>query len=1548
MRNRMLNVFKGLQILSVLFLVACLPQEKTTQCKSNEAYDSTQRRCVATLGASGQTVSISNVTPSTSYTISFSDSSVTHSVTVSDSFNNGFQLRWYLTDPSGSQSLLATTSSLTFNHTAYAAGTYILEVQLLDEDGTQIFDTRSWTVNVISESTPTVFTETPTVFSTTISSAATTIDATIQNPDGVNNISYNWFVNGTTIAASSGTTSAVSTDVDFSFDPTSGSGYFVGTGIYAIQLVLTDSSGSVFDSQLWQVTNSVPTFASVSLGSSTTLGNATPASGTVVTAIDELSIANSGFLTPEDDLDTPVDFCVYATEDGDTNLDGVNGDGVFVDYLIDGSPIPGAIDIQMALEYDSTDDSTVYCLSEDGYNDYEYDIPSNVNIESHTLSIVVYDKFTGTTSQSKYKGFNQIQRYDYTLRVRKANTPPVITIADVQLPADTATDPTPAGSQYQVLDCSSESSTRNTGCKMTWGDNIINNDVTGNARPVRLRIEVEDDDYDPYDTSATNESNNFTLEIYVNGELADGDMPSKYSFTDCNLTGDTRIDIDAADTNDDQAYECDIIINPFDDNGPSVFSSQSFTISAIVRDNGSPFDLGNGQASNEIEWVVNDVQDYNDDVAISDFVDTGTTTSFVSLPTTPGTAITLGEDLTADPGLAEGELIQFHVQVTDNQRDQHQVSIDQLYCSDALGTAETTCDPTDAAFDASKLITLVPDVATTTVNWGDVDQATNTVAINHQIRYDALEGTDQVDANGRGIAYYKVSVTDLPGSAASDVAGTGCNADDKPGCRTTDSVYVRIPINNDNPDPSFDDPGQVDPTLPTSITLLAGLPVTLDPGPVSDASTADGDEIEYQWVVNYDGTGTDWFPIEGANSRILSWTPSSEIVEAASLLPVAVTQFTGIPVQVKLCLGDDGFIDGSQTLKEAYNATTDDCTDTGGPMDSSTAIGSGGLGQAWDFTVVPNLAAGYAYDENSTANNGEGEIATWVDPSSTDPIVQYTAYVTVNKQIVVEKHVIGADGTKQGSLDPTISATGEGSSVSGQMESIIFDASTDGSFASNDVTNLSIAGDSTNGALYISYMAPISGNDSVHIRRINIGSGKTGFIHSGTFGWDPDYDDLTNNITIASTGINNETINADGNAEIVFTQPYNNGSITAMTVTFSGLHGGSLSLVGGTDFCSTGCTTINDTASAFATAINASTETEIQGLRAVASGSTVELFGISEGDFFQSDIGAAIIGQIMVNQTNGKFQLPYIDVNQSGSNKFKISVLEGNLNVRLDDSGMTSTLYSGGTNVQASALANDIDGNDRVLIAVKELTGGEIHLHEVSTANAIVESNTDLFSNSDITNIKLTVSKETADFDPSVFVTGTNDSGNLALARVDSSSGDYTLASPVYSYEEFDVGFAPFSSISEYDIVAGPEEAQLLLAVNDDSVSSGNFHTYLINIDGASPTAKCSYDSADLQNLEKCAWIQPMVANESFNLGIALSDPIKDISIGDEGSVASENEGDFVGVANHIDENGSGSSATDAIVVTGFLNVRSNSLSATEVSSTVNNNEVYNLPYVSP
>ena len=56
--------FKTLYLVVIaVFISSCIPQEKSTKCDSNEAYDSSSRKCVATLGAESSTINITNVTP---------------------------------------------------------------------------------------------------------------------------------------------------------------------------------------------------------------------------------------------------------------------------------------------------------------------------------------------------------------------------------------------------------------------------------------------------------------------------------------------------------------------------------------------------------------------------------------------------------------------------------------------------------------------------------------------------------------------------------------------------------------------------------------------------------------------------------------------------------------------------------------------------------------------------------------------------------------------------------------------------------------------------------------------------------------------------------------------------------------------------------------------------------------------------------------------------------------------------------------------------------------------------------------------------------------------------------------------------------------------------------------------------------------------------------------------------------------------------------------------------------------------------------------------
>lgn len=132
-------------------MISCLPAEKTTQCADDEAYDATARTCVAKIGASSSTVKFSSISPSSSYTISQSAAARTHAITVADPYNNGYQVRWLVTLPSGSQISLGTGLSQTFNQSAYSTGVHILEVQLFDSTGNELFDSRSWSVNIVSE-----------------------------------------------------------------------------------------------------------------------------------------------------------------------------------------------------------------------------------------------------------------------------------------------------------------------------------------------------------------------------------------------------------------------------------------------------------------------------------------------------------------------------------------------------------------------------------------------------------------------------------------------------------------------------------------------------------------------------------------------------------------------------------------------------------------------------------------------------------------------------------------------------------------------------------------------------------------------------------------------------------------------------------------------------------------------------------------------------------------------------------------------------------------------------------------------------------------------------------------------------------------------------------------------------------------------------------------------------------------------------------------------------------------------------------------------------
>ncbi len=1417
-------------------LASCLPQEKTTQCAQNEAFDATQRKCVATLGANSTTVTIANITPASSYSISTSDPSKTHTVTVSDPFNNGYQIRWNLTLPNGSTTLLGTGLSMTFNHTSFAAGTYIMEVLLLSSDGSTVFNSRSWSINVITDITPSITQVTASPFSTTTTSTPTTINATASNPDLIANVQYQWYVNGSAIAGQSGSFSGSVQALAFSFDPTSSSSYYTGANVYTVQLILSENvSGSNYSTATWIINNAIPGTANVTLGSSTTLSTATPNSGQAITVIDELNISSGGFKYDVDGdlvLDN-VDLCVQADD-----INGVSGDGVFVDFLIDGVNVPGATNYQL------TAAATSYCMNDiilaGGGSSYFYNLPESVVSESHTMTAVVYDKYAGTTGMPIYNGYTQLQTFNWILRVRQENTPPVITIVDTDAINGTK------------FSCTTETTTSNSGCQLTQS-------ASAALHQFDLTIDVSDDDYDP----AVN-FDKFKVEFFINGELLDG-ATSTVSDSDCfenynETTNTTR-------------YTCSLLVNPYDTNGEIDPSGLSYTITAKVTDADSPYAAASPKESNTVTWLVSTVNDYNTGTAVNQFAANAAdlvanpTYSYLSTVATPAVAIDL-----AGGAVSEGDIIQFHVSVDDAERDSHTITIN--VCDDIVCTN-----------------TLIPNIVTRTVTSTN-DSNPRVSAVNYQISEDEVTTTNQ------GLVYYQVKVTDADGA--------------------TDNTVFSLLVNNNNPDPAFNT-ANFDPAVPSSLIAFTGLPLTIDPGTITDASTADGNTVLYQWLISSDG-GTTWSMLNGATERVLVWSPGQEIDFANQ---------TGTAVKLKLCLGDDG-VDAAGANKLALNGTNDDCKTAG--LDTSGGVAAA----AWDVTVFSNMTLGRSYGDNTVANQSDGEIAVWIDPSSTDPVVKYMAYVNNGHQIVIEKIVTSADGTKGGSTE-------QGTE---EMEAIVIDASTDINFASNAVTNLSMDGDEVNGALYIAYMAPISGVDMVHIRRIDISGGKTGFIHDGKFGFDTGYDDLTNNIILASPGIDPPSVNASGLTELTFTDTTAN--ITNMAVTFTGLQGSSYTLQAGVDFCipAASCTTIAETATAFATAINASTEYALQGLTASASSTVVTLSGSPASDYLQQDVGASTIGQIVVNNTAGRFQLPIADVDLSGADKNKVSIVRGLLGRRIADASITKTSLAAST-VQSQELANDLDANDVMILATKEANTGEIALYEIDTTLTVIESNTDLFSgetgNQNVSGLKVAVSKEDTEFDASAFIVGVNINGNLAYARVDETAGDFDLAGAVKNID-LDEGFDLTSSLDNFDITAGVEQYQLMIATVLPSTHATHPNTlFMGQITGdLNPTAECAYDSAAKQDLDKCMKILTTDTTATIqDLPVALGDVLEDVTIGTIGasSATDENIGDFVPLAYQYQN-----ASTHTVPVLGLINIRGITLTSDETSP----GSTYLIPYVSP
>lgn len=519
---------------------------------------------------------------------------------------------------------------------------------------------------------------------------------------------------------------------------------------------------------------------------------------------------------------------------------------------------------------------------------------------------------------------------------------------------------------------------------------------------------------------------NMTVRYFFDGVAMDG--VNKFPGTSI-TTPDCTHPVGSGPATSPDRYTCSVTLPAYGLTGRTT-PPGSYTITGYVIDETT--NGGAPQTSNPVSWTVNPTLGQSSPLIAAEGALTTT-------PTTGTAAAGLGDSfiaLLASPGspvldgvfVAEGTDVLFNILVKDDERDNFNLRIDR--CVDVGCTVTST---------------VANDFLVSRVN----DNVGRRATFSYKLPEDLIVGA------ANGVITFRVSVQDKLPDASLDPA-------------TPVTQDITLDVSNSNPFPVWAGTAGANPAVGNVLSVVTGMPITLDPGTITDASTSDGNIIEYQWEISLDA-GTTWNSITGATSRVLKWTPSSAIA--------------GTNVQLRLCLGDDG--------------TGNDlslCTGLAAPTAPSLPATTRVVGPWTGITARSNTLA---KDAANPTMNGSG--TTWFDASGR---AYYMAYVSRNgtddSTIVVEKHAIANNGTI--SLAGTVSFPSEQTGTA------------------YDASNLSIVGQTntigtkTYKGLYISYVTQSLTNSitpRLRVRHIDITDNEFQFSYFGV----TESNETTDNIT---------------------------------------------------------------------------------------------------------------------------------------------------------------------------------------------------------------------------------------------------------------------------------------------------------------------------------------------------------------------------------------------------------------------------------------------------
>jgi hypothetical protein len=916
-------------------------------------------------------------------------------------------------------------------------------------------------------------------------------------------------------------------------------------------------------------------------------------------------------------------------------------------------------------------------------------------------------------------------------------------------------------------------------------------------------------------------------------------------------------------------YQCTVQIPSYNNSGSN--TNTGYTLTAVVNDK-SRFPGGSSKTSNILTWVIT-LQETQTAPTIKPLVfgTFNSGNSYITVQNTNDSNIVIAPNIaagsaSANTAIPERASILINVTVEDSERDNYYRTIEQCrtYTAPSDPTTATNC----TIIDSIKFINR------------NSSNLAHTSSFYYVIPETALIGA----ASGK--LHFRVTVQDLP-----------CTS-----CSLQGSLVRQmftIDVTNKNPAPvaaATATPSVVSPAFSPALPLTAynvytGMPFTIDPGTVTDASQADGNNIRYQWQVCPNALCAvpgEWINITDATSRVLKWTPPAEL--------------DGANVAIRLCLGDDG-VGNELTL----------CTASENPA-AGRSVGP------WQNIVInSNTLAFQGQTENSSSIQPYSmATATWVDNTSADRVV-YTAYATNESglgqgdaQIIITRSIFKTDGTPHETsysmAFPTASAAG----------------------LSYPALDLSMMGDPSTKSLYLAYRVvdatTIPANiPTLKIRRIQIDNDLISFNYTGI----PFTDTMATsyNFTVQAPASNSMTIDFLASDML-------NESIVLNGVTFSHTSGCIFA-------ASANIGDVSEIAANFANTVNTCTNAAVQHrFYAEASASTVTIYGYPTNDYVDTQVYAKEMGSIVVDSVGQKIYVPFVD----GINFDKISVVSLSTNMYLGDSNNVVNYIQLNQTPQAKEIESGYSSASNIHMFAIKTYSNHLYLYAFPSLDSIATpytttNSTDLFT---YTVGRFRMSNGVTG-NANTFIAAEDSNGNIGLIRISEAQ---FMSSSLQGHREEpmdDQARSPFKDLMDFRLttLSGNQQAIFTSSTSNSADHDPSMMQKLFITKIKSQNSSVTNSSFNLLTTETPVNLDgellrlhpnpnlnlPVQGSVHHMLGVSAVDGGR--SFGQAGSVNNENSSDEVIYLNYvIDSSGMASMRGN------FINLKELAISATETDTT--------------